>query len=173
MSTRLVFLVTFALLFILAISSNAGVFKSASVAITAEKPAPVGLDWDDCDSHFWVGEKWSSESNWYAPALSWGNYHDKNCLKCEWTQSDAWAGLIRTDLVFPDENWGYPVVGFKADIYVESSQNLTDIILQPRAHNFDTTIEELSDPSATDLTTSTWHTCTWSFTNSADYSQVA
>jgi len=173
-STRLVFLVTFTLVSILALSLNAGIFKSANVAITAQKTQQeVRIDWDDCDSHFWWGEKWSDAAGWYAPVLSWGSYHDKDCLKCEWTQSDAWAGLIRTDWVFPDENWGYPVVGFRADIYVESSQDWTDIILQPRAHNFDTTIESLSDPSATNLTTNSWHTCTWSFTNSADYSQVA
>jgi len=159
------------MLLMMGVFAHAEVFNSASVEVAAEKSAPVTrVDWDDCDSHFWYGEAWGSGVGLYAPSLSWGNYHGEDCLRCEWTQSDAGVGFIRTDWVFPDENWESPVMGFKADVYVESLENLTDIILEPKAHDFNTTIESLS---VTNLTTDTWHTCTWSFTNSADYSQVA
>ncbi len=122
--------------------------------------------WEDADSHKWIGAAWEHDR---PSSLTWGNYHGRDCLEIRWDYA-AWLGYVHTDL-FPDENWEAPVIALQADVYVESSQSLTDIGLEPRDHSF-VTIEQLWG-DATDLAPYQWHTVTWGFTEAQDYGAVA
>lgn len=156
-----------------AASAPGGTLLAAGDSAQARTTYPAGalapaatVAWEDGDSHKWIGEGWGD----HAPSsLTWGNFHGRDCLQVRWDYA-AWLGYARTDL-FPDENWESPVIGLQVDAYVESSQSLTDIGLEPRDHN-DITIELLWG-NATNLAPNQWHTLTWYFTDAEDYGAVA
>lgn len=144
-------------------------FFASSFSPICAKETPVDLtvceaaqiEWDDCDSHRWIGESWGSNK---PSGLAWGNYHGRNCLEIRWDYP-AWLGYIRTD-AFSDEDWESPVIGLRADVYVESSERLTDIGIEPRDH-LDKKIELLFG-NARNLIPYQWHTVYWSFNPAKD-----
>jgi hypothetical protein len=148
-------------------------FFASSFSPICAKETPVDLtvceaaqiEWDDCDSHRWIGESWGSDK---PSGLAWGNYHGRNCLEIRW-DNPAWLGYIRTD-AFPDEDWESPVIGLRADVYVESIDRFTDIGIEPRDH-LDKKIELLFG-NATNLIPDLWHTVYWYFTPAEDYKSV-
>lgn len=128
--------------------------------------AVARTEWDDADSHKWIGEAWGADA---PSSLTWGRFHGRDCLEIHWDYP-AWLGYIHTD-TFPDENWESPVIGLRADVYVESNRSWTDIGIEPRDHD-DSTIELLWG-NATDLMPNQWHTVSWYFTEIEDYHVVA
>lgn len=126
----------------------------------------VASQWDDMDSHKWSGAGWGVDE---PTSLTWGNFHGRDCLEVRWDYP-AWQGFAHTDL-FPTENWEAPVLGLRAGVYVESLQNWTDIIIEPRDYT-DVTIELLQG-DAENLEPGVWYEASWYFTEALDYSAMA
>jgi|GEM_PF-872993 len=140
--------------------------QAGRLGISDTHAAGTKLEWDDADSHKWIGEGWGADS---PSGLTWGNFLGRDCLEIRWDYQ-AWLGYIRTDQ-FLDENWESPVIGIRADVYVVSEQDWTDIGIEPRDHSYNAI--ELLWGTAIDLTHGQWHTVSWYFTEVSDYHAVA
>src|ERR1035437_9029246 len=80
------------------------------LAVSYSPGAATPALFDALDSHEWIGEPWGS-----AISLTNVTFMGRRCLRAEvnWTGTN-WA-LLRTKR-FPLENWGGPIVGFRADV---------------------------------------------------------
>ena len=135
-------------------------------AVSSAPPAPSALQvWDDADSHAWIGEPWGDPVE-----VDWATLEGRETLRAHVTPAAANWALIRTN-AFPAEDWRAKTA-LRADVYPQGAAPGVDLKLEVRGPAFDP--PDLIDVlTCDDLTPDAWTTCTWEFSASEAYSQVA
>ena len=128
-------------------------------------PYSMVHEWDDADSHKWMGEPWGDDVT-----VAWTEFDSRRLLQADVTTSgNNWA-LIRTD-AFPPEDWEGKT-GLRADVYQSGGITGVDIKLEVRGPLFDPP-DLIQSSYCNDISRNGWTTCTWNFSESADFSEVS
>ena len=134
-------------------------YTSAALAVTA-------IEWDDADSHKWIGESWD-----HGIKVDWGEFEGRQALRARVTLTGTNWALMRTD-AFRAEDWETKI-GFRADIYQDGGVGGIDVKLEVRGPGFDPP-HLIETVDCYGLQPNTWDTCTWGFdTASNDYATVS
>lgn len=138
--------------------------QSSAGGITGD-PVNSRYAWDDADSHRWMGEPWGDPI-----VVDWVPFDGRDTLQAQVTPTTHNWAVMRTN-AFPAEDWRTQLA-LRAAIYPAGGAPGLDAKLEVRGPGYDTPdlIEQLT---CQDLTVDTWNTCTWTFSATAAYSQVA
>jgi hypothetical protein len=148
------------------ITDNApAVVNQASWPVLRPCRVVTRAEFDDADSHKWIGEPWGDPVE-----VNWVEFDSRKVLSATVTSAVKNWALMRTD-AFPPEDWE-DKIGLRADIYQDGGASGIDIKLEVRdSSHFDDLIEAIY---CWNLQPDTWNTCTWNFNTTAyDYSTVS
>jgi hypothetical protein len=122
-------------------------------------------EWDDTDSHKWIAEPWGDDIE-----ADYVEFDGRKTVRAKVTPTGANYALIHTD-AFPIEDWEGKT-GLRADIYQAGGATGVDLKLEVRGPWFDPP-DLVESIYCYNLQRNAWNTCTWNFTATEGYSEVA